>query len=322
MKTTYVRQLLDRCVIRADGLILRSDQLNMPDASNVMRMLIRHGAIVQIGRGAYVITQDYQRLRGWERFRLQAIGLGNRKGRILAGYSAAELHRLWTYDSVPQTHCLYRRANGARIKENGLVTSRELHFLIDDDNHLLLDGIQVTTVARTIVDLLRVHGFGAGFVAACCALRRHKITVADLESELEKTNARLPQELLLGNVTGVVESAQEAMFLAQVVFFGDFEVIPQVKVRGSDGTEYRVDFKVKGSTEYIELDGDEKYGADAQTQVKSLRKEKNRTHELAQEGVVPRSYNYRQVVKFHAYRGTLNALGLPPRLHLPMIHRS
>lgn len=321
MRTTYVTRLLDRCVIRTGGLILRSEQQNMPDASNVIRMLTKHRAIVQIGRGAYVRAQDFTRLRGWEKFRLQAIGLGSRKGRTLAGYSAAELHGLWTYTTVPQTHCLYRRGNGAMIKENGLITFRELHYRLEEDDCVVVDGVQVTSVARTIVDLCRVHGFGAGFVAACSALRQRRITIPELEAELRKTPATLPTDLLLDNATGIVESAQEAIFLAQVVFFGDFEVIPQVTVTGSDGTRFRVDFRVKGSTEHIELDGYEKYGQDAETQQFSLRKEKNRAHELAKEGVLPSSYSYRQVTEFHAYRRTLMVLGLPPRPHLPTIHR-
>ena len=316
--TDYARRQLQRCTIRPDGLILRSEQQNMPDASNVFRMLLRHRAIVPVCRGVYALAGTWATLHGWERFRLQAVGLGAPRGRILAGYSAAVVHGLWTYVSVPAAHHLYRRRNGAGLQEKMVV--KELFARLPAGDVTAVSQTQVTTVARTVVDLTRVHGFGAGFVAACSALRQGATTTEHIESAARPLRGSALLPLLLENTTPVLESAQEAMFLAQVVFFGDVTVTPQVEIACAKGRTYRVDFRVNDTSEYIELDGDEKYGATAQDQQFSLRREKERADALARAGVVPKSYTYRQVASLQAYRGTLSRVGLPVRNPLPTIH--
>lgn len=174
---------------------------------------------------------------------------------------------------------------------------------------------------RTIVDLCSKHGFGAGFVAACSALRVRKTSVERLERYLASPLYGVGDlGLVLKHATGEVESPLEAIFLAQVVYFGDFQLSPQVLVIADDGREHRVDFGVKGSFYAIELDGNEKYGDVPNLQHFNLAKEKERADALTHGKIKISRFDYAAVMKGDAYRTMLRRLGLPPRAVLPVIH--
>lgn len=319
MATFNTSRLLDRCIRRPDGLILSRDHTFLPDRDHVLRTLVKHRRIMRLGRGAYVETEKYRALADWQRFELAARAVGAVQGRVLAGYSAAAVHGLWRYISVPASHLIYRQSNGARIKTGP--TLMELHTKLPDRDCVDLADLRVTGIDRTIVDLTRVHGFGAGFVAACSALRSDATTVDSLRKCAAGMQGVGHLPLILEHATGVVESALEAVFLAQVVFFGDFEVIPQpVVVAVAGGRRYRVDFQVKGSDQFVELDGGEKYGPSEKEQKFVLWKEKQRADELARAGVQPHRFRYQQVMSLEAYRGMLAVLGLLARPQLPPIH--
>lgn len=318
MKDFSTARLLDRCIRRPDGLILSRDHSFLPDRDHVLRTLVKHRWITRLGRGAYVETEKYRELADWQRFDLMARAVGAVRGRVLAGYSAASVHGLWRYASVPTTHMIHRRSNGTRIKTGPTLT--ELHAKLPDQEVIESDGLQVTSIARTIVDLTRLHGFGAGFVAACSALRSGTTTVDNIRECAAGVQGTAHVPLLLEHATGVVESALEAIFLAQVVFFGDFEVVPQPGVQGKSGRRYRVDFQVRGTSQYVELDGGEKYGASEKAQKFALWKEKERADDLARAGVQSHRFRYQQVMCLEAYREMLIRLGLEPRSQLPAIH--
>lgn len=318
MSTPTTTKLLSRCIRRPDGLILSRDHRYLPDAAGIFRTLVNHGVLTRIGRGAFVETHRYRSLPGWKRFDLEARAVGATEGRVLAGYSAAAVHGLWRYLSVPPSHAIYRRSTGGRRISTG-PTLVELHAELPDHHVTTVDGETVTTIERTIVDLTALHGFGAGFVATCAALRSD-IPTDGIGTCAQRRRGMAHLPLILEHATPVLESALEAIFLGQTVFFGGFDVIPQVEVPGENGRRYRVDFQVEGTNQFIELDGGEKYGADEAEQRFVLGKEKSRADELARAQVSLNRFGYRAVIEFHAYRKMLDRLGLPPKPNLPGIH--
>ena len=307
---------LARCVRRDDGLILRGDQKHLPDASNVLRVLESHRVITRLGRGIYAETGKYQALHTWERYDLQARALGETSRRILAGYSAAAVWGLWRYSHTPTRHAFYRPGGGAQKCTDR--TLRQVFYVLRPGD-VTGEHLKATSIERTVVDLTRMNGFGAGFVAACSALRL-ELTTSDQLRAYDTTGkeglAHWP--LLVEKATGVVESALEAVFLAQSVFHGDFELIPQVPVRGRNGKRYVLDFGVAGTDEFVELDGRGKYGASISEQEFSLRKEKERADNLP---VQPERFGWAEVMDHRAYRRMLHKLGLVHRWDLPPIHR-
>ncbi|MFC6146760.1 hypothetical protein [Corynebacterium nasicanis] len=269
--------------------------------------------IVRLERGVYVEAETYAALKPWQRFDLQAKALGLASGRVLAGYSAAAAWGLWRYCSVPRQQMLYRR-NGGRPRRG----IREIHHNLADAE-VTGTHFRATTVPRTIADLTRIHGFGAGFVAACSALRQKLLTreaLAAYDTTGKEGLAHWP--LIVEKATDQVESALEAAFLAQAVFFGDFTLTPQVRVRGKNGTVFLVDFQVDGTDKLVELDGRGKYGDSAQEQEFNLQKEKDRADNLPTQ---PERFGWSEVMSLRAYRSLLQRLGLEARRDLPQIHR-
>lgn len=306
---------LARCVRRNDGLILRSEQKHLPDASNVLRTLLNRGVLTRLRRGAYVETRAWAQLKPWERFDLEAKALGESACRILAGYSAAAVWGLWRYQSTPPRHEVYGFGGGTRLKSDPQV--RQVHYNLSRKD-ITGQHLKATAIDRTIVDLTRLHGFGAGFVAACSALRQDLTTLERLRAyDISGMEGLAHWPLVLEHATGVVESALEAVFLAQVVFFGDFQVIPQVVVRGKNGKNYHVDFRVDGSDELIEVDGRGKYGASESEQEFNLAREKERADNLPRQ---PHRFGHKDVMSLQAYRRMAQVLGLWRRWDLPLIH--
>lgn len=307
-------QGLHRCVRREDGLILRKEQKHLPDASNVLRTLVRRGHLVKLSRGAYLEASTLRELRPWERYDLEAKALGESTGRILAGYSAAAVWKLWRYEPTPVGHAVYRNGGGRKLAASPQV--RQVHYTLAAKD-VTGRHLKATTVERTLVDLTRLHGFGAGFVAACSALRQGLVTresLSDYDVRGKEGLAHWPR--LVGKVTGQVQSALEAVFLAQSVFFGDFTLVPQVSVRGRNGRRYDVDFRVEGTERYVELDGRGKYGASASEQEFTLKKEKERADNLPP----LERFGWSEVMNMQAYRRMLHLLGLVHRWDLPRIH--
>lgn len=315
---TPTTRLLSQCTRRPDGLILSRDHRHLADAAGLFHTLVAHGTLTKLGRGAFVETDKYLARPNWERFDLEAKALGATKGRVLAGYSAAAAHGLWRYLPAPPSHALYRRSRGRSIRTGPPLV--ELHAALPSHHVTTVDGQAVTSVGRTIVDLTRLYGFGAGFVATCAALRANMAGAEEIRECARGRRGVSALRLILERATPLPESALEAIFLAQTVFFGDFQVIPQVEVRGEGGRRYRLDFQVEGTDQFIELDGGGKYGADEREQKFVLSKEKLRADELLRAGIRVNRFGYRDVVGFHAYRGMLRRLGLAPRPYLPPIH--
>jgi len=307
-----------KIIERPDGLILRSDQTHLPDCNHVLRMLVKHREIRMLSRGAYARCSTIDELPPWGRFDLEARSVGSTRGRILAGYSAAAVHGLWRYQSVPGRHHIYRRSQGRRLTTGPRLT--ELHSRLLPEDTVMVDGLWCTSVDRTIADLVRVHGFGAGFVALCHALRLGLTSRENFGRFLGGEESSGDLRTLVNRATPAVESAMEAQFLAQSVFYGDFDLIPQYAVTVEDGTVYRVDFVVEGTIEGIELDGRGKYGSTDGEQHFSLEREKRRADAIRRAGVTTAHYSYHQVEKLHAYRATLARLGLPDRTEFPRIH--
>lgn len=305
---------LARCMRREDHLLLRSEQKHLPDASAVLRLLEKSGVLVRLFRGVYAEREHYDALKPWEQFDLQAKALGEASGRVLAGYSAAAVWGLWRYEPTPGLHELYRGKRGGKKTRPG---TRDVNYTLSPAD-ITGHHLQATTVLRTLVDLTRLHGFGAGFVAACSALRDDRITREELAAYDTTGREGLAHwPLVVEKATPEVESALEAAFLAQAVLFGDFVLIPQVSVRGHNGKTYVVDFQVEGTEKYVEVDGRGKYGASISEQEFNLKKEKERADNLP---FRPERFGWAEVMSLQAYRRMADQLGCWRRWDLPQIH--
>ncbi|WP_162175325.1 hypothetical protein [Corynebacterium halotolerans] len=266
----------------------------------------------------YIPSISLAGIEDWEHYRYRSLALGHHHGKILGGLSAAAVHGLWLVDSAPSELEFYR-PHGDRVGRG--LGYRQLHGRLPPQHVSEIAGIRVTSIARTIVDLGRYHGFSAAFVALSAALAHNKCNRSDVLRITEKLNLHGTKELprILERAAGNLDSALEAIFHAQVVYYGDFDVIPQLRVV-VDGRTYFLDFAVKGTHESVECDGMEKYGQSPAEQKNKLRKQKRRADDLTRTGITSNHFTYREVVTGHAYRTMLRRLGLPDRPNLPAIY--
>ncbi|WIM72545.1 hypothetical protein QP028_00585 [Corynebacterium suedekumii] len=234
-----------KIIERPDGLILRSDQTHLPDCNHVLRMLVKHREIRMLSRarmpGARPLTSFH---RGadltWKP------GPWAPRG---AGYSP-DTPRLPCTDCGGISRFRAGTTSTGDPREEALTTGprlTELHSRLLPEDTVMVDGLWCTSVDRTIADLVRVHGFGAGFVALCHALRLGLTSRENFGRFLGGEESSGDLRTLVNRATPAVESAMEAQFLAQSVFYSDFDLIPQYAVTVEDGTVYRVDFVVEAN---------------------------------------------------------------------------
>jgi hypothetical protein len=166
------------------GLITRRQALDVGYRERELRTLTStHGAWVTVRRGVYAersLWEDLDETGQWT-LRDRAAHLTMTKPHAMSHDSAARLLGLETLNAKrPLSHIVRPGVGGSRT-EHGVkhhlsrVGPREVETI---------DGIRVTGLARTALDIGREHGFEAGAVAVDGAMRRG-VTRLQLNDELE-----------------------------------------------------------------------------------------------------------------------------------------
>ncbi len=128
-----------------------------------------------------------------------------------------------------------------------------------------IDGIPVTSAARTVVDLARTDGFLTGVAAGDAALRRGVVTLHELQAALAAVGPgrgiRVARDVV-AFVDGRSESAGESLSRVRMWELGI--PVPELQhvVRGQEGFVGRVDFWWQSFGVIGEFDGRSKYGID------------------------------------------------------------
>lgn len=309
---------LSQLVGNRHGLIRRRDQGHLTDPGSRLRNLHQKGLLTRLDRGVYIPSEKLEGITPREHYRYRSLALGSRRGKILGGLSAAAVHGLWMVDSAPPTVEFYRPRDRHAGHREGY---RQLHGRLPEEQVHEAADVLLTSIPRTIVDLGRYHGFGAAFVALSGALAERRCSRDNVREIVEGARLHGLGEfpLILDGVAANLGSALEAIFHAQVVYYGGFEVIPQYPVRVG-ANDYYLDFAVKGTHDSVECDGMEKYGTTPEEQRRNLRRQKRRADDLTRMGITSHHFNYSEVVSGHAYRTMLHRLGLPAPPDLPAIY--
>ena len=145
-----------------------------------VRALVRRGVLVPVGHGTYARAALVARMgpAGEQALRVTSVLAGAGPGAAGSHHSAAVIHGL---DLLGQRQPLATVAvthppgSASRTGRPGV----RLHVAALPGEHVTVrDGVRVTSVARTVVDLARVCSFRSGVVVADSALRR-KLTSKD-----------------------------------------------------------------------------------------------------------------------------------------------
>lgn len=236
--------------------------------------LLRHG-VIQIGE-RLERAEDQHRLL----VRATAGQLRNLADLAVSHASAAVLWNLpvWSVDLT--------RVHVTRPGRSGLATTKHLaphRGALSDGEVTVVEGIPVTTLARTVLDMARYHGFARGVVVADAALRAG-VERAELQEVVDLARARGSA----GSAAQVVEFADarsesvgESRSRVALAVLGLPSPVLQHEFRTATGRFVgRTDFWFEEFSTIGEFDGFTKYGLTDISPVAALIREKEREDEL------------------------------------------
>lgn len=242
------------------GLITRRQAVEAGYSERELRTLTAtHGPWVVVRRGVYVERELWEALDEHEgRMALsdRAAHLSMAKPHAMSHDSAARLLGLEILRPRLDLSHIVRRGVGGSRTEHGVKhhLARVSPGVVDD-----VDGIRVTGLARTALDVAREHGYRTGLTAVDAVMRRG-VTRADLEAELELmtnwphvTESRRAVE----DADAGAETVGESLARELVAEAGLGRAETQFPVRLADGRVVWCDLRVGCHT--IEFDGRVKY---------------------------------------------------------------
>ena len=225
-----------------------------------LRRMRRSGALTDVRRGSYAIPDD-ERLatpEGRHAMLVEATLPGLAPGAVVSHVSAAVLHGL------PVWNIPLRRVHGTRDARSGGRISSRLHLHaspLDPADVVEIDGVPVTSLARTAVDLARTVAFEQAVVVADGALRALFGEPAALRAAHERA-AGWPgapkAKRVLDFADGRSESAGESRSRVAIHRLGLPRPVLQWEVATAGGV-HRVDFAWPELATVGEFDGLIKY---------------------------------------------------------------
>jgi len=136
----------------AEQLVLASDITRALGSEVRLRRAAERGVFHRLARGAYLRSEIWHQLTSTERYalRVRAAGLERRGEAVISHESAAALWGLPVLAAWPaEVHLLTERRAGGRSKPG--IRKHALGIAAEDVT--VIDGLQVTTVSRTVIDL-------------------------------------------------------------------------------------------------------------------------------------------------------------------------
>jgi len=231
---------------------------------------VKRGEIVPIVRGAYIERARWEALDRHERQRMKSHAVNELAVApvVFSHSSAAALWRLPRAGVWPQKeHAVADVAAGGR--SNTLLVR---HHLGAAAEVVEIDGLAVTGLARTVVDVAATHAFGEAVTAADAALRRTDFPHADVPRTFLTHDALFAELDVLPLRAGSARARRAVEFcngladrpgesLSRVNMHLAHLPAPQLQVvlYGASGQRYVVDFWWPGCRLIGEFDGAFKY---------------------------------------------------------------
>lgn len=243
-------------------LIRRREQLLADGySSDEVQRSVRAGRLVVVRKGCYVARSALPDAAD-ERYamRVRATGPALAPDAVISHVSAAAVHGLPLWGiGLERVHVTRDRRSGGRVNPRLHVHSGHLPAA----EVVVLDGLAVTSVARTVVDLARVLPFEQSVVLADAALHRGLVARAELDAVVEKSARRsgIPAaRRVLAFADGLSESPGESRSRVRMRLCGIAQPQLQMPIATRLGV-MRADFGWSQYRAVGEFDGLAKYGA-------------------------------------------------------------
>jgi hypothetical protein len=244
---------LHRLARRQRGVVSRRQLIVLGFSAHGIVEWVRTGRLVRLYRGVYAVGHDQLRLEGRWLAAVMACG----PGAVLSHRDAAQLWELRQSNSslidvtVPSQNGRIKRA-GIRVHRSGRLAAEEV---------TVLQGIPVTTVARTLLDLADVLDPQALRRAVTEAEYLNRFDLTALNAVVENNPGRRTKKLMTAAVEGKrhrTRSPLEDRFLRLIERYGVEEPDSGVWIEG-----YEVDFVWTRVGLVVELDGVAAHGTGA-----------------------------------------------------------
>lgn len=197
---------------------------------------------------------------------------------IVCGLSAARLHKIGMFDEPEQPASVFHPASSTLSSE--LIRRRRT---VSDDDVCLIEGLRVTTAARTALDLRNELGTASAFAAMEQVLRRHMLGFDEelifrlgyppqLSDDVPKAVAevfrppisrlsrgRKLASTLAGLITPLSESYAESRAAFNLHLLGLHEFTQQVDIKDDGRRLTRLDFLFPEDRVALYVDGTQKY---------------------------------------------------------------
>ena len=160
--------------VSAPDVLHRATLLASGFTDDEIRKHRRSGLWQSLHRGTYCAATSLASLADHEKYRLRVLAIAARSPHLVVSHqSAALLLGLPVKHQDLQTVHLIRRGTGGRTQREWAHGSRRQ---LEPDETVLVDGMLVTSVARTLVDLGCTASRDAAVMAADHALRQRLVT--------------------------------------------------------------------------------------------------------------------------------------------------
>jgi hypothetical protein len=184
--------LLHRTALLAEGF-----------SDNHIRRALREGALTAISPGVYLRETEARALGAAARHQVAVGALTARLSGdpVISHVSAAIMHGLpFVYSELPPVHVT--RAGAAKSRRgSGLMSHRGA---LTPGEVVMLGGLPVTTVARTVVDCALLLPFANAVVLTDAALHRQQVTPGALVTQL-RLHPRVPGMRTAADVIGFAD---------------------------------------------------------------------------------------------------------------------
>lgn len=276
--------VLPRCREGQFGLFTAAQANAAGLSRHGLAALASSGSIVRIARGVYVAAEDVVRQTSRERSLRLAVALClARPHSVVSHHSASLVHGLPFLHSYPARPSL--TIDSTRAKGGGRRPNAYLHRAALPPHHVDQRGDwAVTTTGRTVCDVARRGGTLAGLVALDSALHVGSARLSDvatIASECSGWPGATSLPRMIERASGHAESPAETIARWQLTELG-FRPTPQVWAYDDRGEIGCGDLWLSGQWVFVEIDGDVKYGSNAQPT--TLIEEKRRQERLEAAG--------------------------------------
>ena len=250
----------------------------------LIRQYVKNGRLTRVCRGYYVrATDEWQWPEDRHRVLVKAQARSVAEKTVFSHESAASVHGLPLFGANLST---FRTTIPSDSRGSKSSSSRVTHFApLGQDDVVIIDGIPVTSVARTVADLARTRHRDLVVCLADSALNRKLCTLEEIDVALRNPPSRygLPRarhsRLYFRSASESVAESWSRLIMSDAAI-----PTPELQRRIScpSGQVYRVDFLWEEHGVIGECDGMDKYFGDtARHEARQrLRLEKDRENTL------------------------------------------